>query len=224
MLLLDEFDGVRYGLLEQEDVAEMARVIGEVFSRSDPLGVAIGMTAEDIEAFVLVFGAKAVAEGLTVIARVRSGALVGAMFSDDFGTPPPDLDDLPVSFAPVGALLERLDEDYRRTRSIVEGSHAHFNMLAVVPALSGRGIAQRLVKLGMENAARRGYRFALTEANGPLSQHIFRKLGFQERHMVSYKDFRFDDRPVFAAIESTRGIMLMEADITSEPGACGSLC
>jgi hypothetical protein len=37
--------------------------------------------------------------------------------------------------------------------------------------------------------------------------------------MVSYKDFRFDDRPVFAAIESTRGIMLMEADIQSQPGA-----
>ena len=74
MVLLDEFDGNRYGLLEHEDVAEMARVIGHVFSRSDPLGVAIGMAADDIEAFVLVFGAKAVAEGLTVIARGRSGA------------------------------------------------------------------------------------------------------------------------------------------------------
>jgi hypothetical protein len=87
MLLLDEFDGIRYGLLAHEDVAEMARVIGQVFSRSDPLGVAIGMKAEDVEAFVLVFGTKAVAEGLTVVARGRSGALVGAMFSDDFGTP-----------------------------------------------------------------------------------------------------------------------------------------
>jgi ribosomal protein S18 acetylase RimI-like enzyme len=219
MLLLDEFDGIRYGLLAHEDVAEMARVIGQVFSRSDPLGVAIGMKAEDIEAFVLVFGTKAVAEGLTVVARARSGALVGAMFSDDFGTPPPDLDALPVSFAPVGALLERLDEEYRRTRSIGEGSHAHFNMLAIVPELSGRCIAQKLVELGMENAARRGYGFAVTEANGPISQHIFRKLGFQQRHLVSYKDFRFNDRPVFAAIESTRGIMLMEADIQSQLGA-----
>ena len=213
MLLLDESDGVRYGLLEHEDVAEMARVIGHVFSHSDPLAVAIGMRAEDIEAFVLVFGAKAVAEGLTVIARVPSGALVGAMFSDDFGTPPPDLEGLPVSFAPVGALLERLDDDYRRSRSIAEGSHAHFNMLAVVPTLSGRGIAQTLVELAMENAARRGYRFAVTEATGPVSQHIFRKLGFKERHVVAYEDFRFDGRPVFAAIGSTQGIMLMEAEI-----------
>jgi len=48
---------------------------------------------------------------------------------------------------------------------------------------------------------------------------MFRKMGFQERHMVSCKDLRFDDHPVFAAIESTRGIMLMEADIRSQAGA-----
>jgi hypothetical protein len=59
----------------------------------------------------------------------------------------------------------------------------------------------------------------LTDANGPLSQHNFRKLGFQERLMASCKDFRFDDRPVLAAIESTRGIMLVEADLQSQAGA-----
>jgi hypothetical protein len=53
----------------------------------------------------------------------------------------------------------------------------------------------------------------VTEANGPVSQHIFRKLGFREQFVVSYQDFRFEDRPVFASIESTKGIMLMEADI-----------
>ena len=213
MLLLTELDEIRYGLPESEDLAEMAQVIGEVFSRFDPLGVAIGMTAEELQAFVVVFGPKAVAEGLTIIARERSGRLVGAMFSDDFATPPPDLENLPVSFAPVGALLESLDEEYRHTQTIVVGSHAHLNMLAVLPARAGMGIAQNLVKICMENAAKRGYRFAVTEANGPVSQHIFRKLGFRERFTVSYKDFRFDDRPVFASIESTKGTMLMEANI-----------
>ena len=213
MLLLTELDQIHYGLLENEDLPEMAQVIGEVFSRFDPLGVAIGMSKEELQAFVLVFGAKAVAEGLTIIARERSGRLVGAMFSDDFATPSPDLENLPMSFAPVGALLENLDEEYRRTQAIDVGSYAHFNMLAVLPAQTGRGIAQNLVKLCMKNAGKCGYRFAVTEANGPVSQHIFRKLGFRERFMVSYKDFRFDDRPVFASIESTQGIMLMEANL-----------
>ena len=213
MRLLTELHEIRYGLLECEDLAEMAQVIGEVFSRSDPLGVAVGMTQAELEAFVLVFGDKAVAEGLTIIARERSNRMVGAMFSDDFAAPPPDLTNLPASFAPVGALLESLDEEYLRTQTIGEGSHAHLNMLAVLPAFSGMGIAQNLVKVCLENAARRGYRVAVTEANGPVSQHIFRKSGFRERFMVSYQEFRFEDRPVFASIDSTNGIMLMEANI-----------
>jgi ribosomal protein S18 acetylase RimI-like enzyme len=141
------------------------------------------------------------------------------MFSDDFGTPPPALDGLPESFAPVDALLDSLDDDYRRTRTIVEGSHAHFNMLAVAPASSGRGIAQRIVELSLAHAAGRGFRFAFTEATGRASQHIFRKLGFQERHTVAYEDFRFDGRPVFASIDSTVGIVLMEAGLRSQSGA-----
>ena len=213
MLLITEFDEIRYGILENQDLAEMAQVIGEVFSRGDPLGVAIGMTAEEIRAFVMVFGAKSVAEGLTIIARERSGELVGAMFSDDFGTPPPDLGNLPESFAPVGALLEILDEEYHATQTVNIGSHAHLVMLAVSPAMSGKGIAQNLVRLCMENAAKRGYQFAVTEATGPVSQHIFHKLGFHECFMVSYKEFRFHDEPVFASIESTKGTMLMEANL-----------
>lgn len=215
MQFMAELDGIRYGRLEEIDLAEMAQTIGGVFSEFDLLGVAIGLTAEEIQASVLVFGPKAIAEGLTVIARDHSGRLVGAMFSDDFGTPPPDLRNLPERLAPVGVLLDSLDEEYRRTQTIVVGSHAHLNMLAVLPSVSGRGIAQTLVRISLENAAKRGYRFAVTEANGPVSQHIFRRFGFRERCTVSYKDFRFDGRPVFASIETTKGTMLMDCDIPS---------
>ena len=210
MQVLAERNDIRYGLLEEVDLAEMARTIGDVFSQSDPLAVAAHITTEEIQAFVSMFGPKAVAEGLTVIARDRSGKLVGAMFSEDFGTPTPHLEHLPESFAPVGALLDSLDAAYRLTQSIVVGSHAHLVMLAVFSSLSGRGIAQNLVKLCLENAAKRGYRLAVTEATGPISQHIFRKLGFRERLIASYKDFRFDDQPVFESIEIARGTILMD--------------
>jgi hypothetical protein len=46
-----------------------------------------------------------------------------------------------------------------------------------------------------------------------MKQHIFRKLGFQERFTVPYKEFFFEGKPVFASIESTIGIMLMEANL-----------
>jgi ribosomal protein S18 acetylase RimI-like enzyme len=166
MKLLKEIDGICYGVLENEELVEMAHVIGEAFGHSDPLGAAVGMTAKEIESFVLVLGPKAVEEGLTVIAQEEPGRIVGAMFSDDLSTPLPDLSGLPASFAPIGALLERLDEGYTHTRSIVTGSHIHLNMLAVLSDKAGMGIAQNLVRIAVENAARYGYQFAIAEANG----------------------------------------------------------
>src|SRR5512133_3362284 len=99
MQMLMDIGAIHYGLLENEDLAEMAHVISDAFSRFDPLGIAVGITAEEINDYILTFGPKAVAESLTVIARDHSSQLVGAMFSDDFATPPPDLTTLPESFA-----------------------------------------------------------------------------------------------------------------------------
>src|SRR5512145_2587858 len=118
------------------------------------------------------------------------------MFSDAFGTPLPDLQNLPESFAPVDALLENLDEQYQYTQTVIAGSHAHFNMLAVLPDMAGSDVAQNLVKICIQNAANCGYRFAITEANGPVSLDIFRKLGFQMRFTVPYKDFLLEGEPV----------------------------
>jgi hypothetical protein len=72
-------------VLEDQDLDEMAQLIGDAFSHSDPLGVAEGMSAEELAEFVRLFSAKALAEGLLVIARDASGRLTGAMFSGDMG-------------------------------------------------------------------------------------------------------------------------------------------
>ena len=117
MRILTELRGIQYGLLEREDVGDMARVLGDVFSRRDPPAIAVGMSAADIEGFVGIFGPKALAEDLTIVARNSSGELVGAMFAEDFGTPPPaDVTRAPASFAPVGALLDSLDDEYTEQR------------------------------------------------------------------------------------------------------------
>ena len=46
-----------------------------------------------------------------------------------------------------------------------------------------------------------------------MTQQIFRKLGFQERFTVPYKEFLFEGKPVFTSIESTIRIMLMEVNL-----------
>jgi len=182
------------GLLEDEDVAEMARVIGHVFSRSDPLGVAIGMTAEDIEAFILVFGVRRRPKGWTVIARGAFGSVgrsdVLRRLRNTTARPRRSPRELRPRRCSPGTPGRRLPTDsvHRRGQPCSlqhAGRRAH--------AL-GTGIAQKLVRA--RHGERRPTRIPVRVHRGQrsVSQHIFRKLGFQERHVVAYADFHFEGR------------------------------
>jgi ribosomal protein S18 acetylase RimI-like enzyme len=211
MRVLAEVRGIKYGLLEREDIPGMARVLAEVFSQHDPPAIAAGMSITDIEEIVGIFGPKALAEGLTIVARNSSGELVGAMLTEDFGTPPPcGFAGAPARFAPIVALLESLDDEYRRTHSVVPGSHLHLFMVGVSNSFNGAGIAQTMITVCLTNGAEHGYRLAITEATGPVSQHIFRKLGFRELLTSSYRDFLHEGRHPFEPITQYGGTILME--------------
>jgi len=96
--------------------------------------------------------------------------LIGALLVEDFGTPPPEGPDQPVpAFAPIGALLESLEGQYRASRTIRAGTHLHLVMLAVTQRTTGRGVAHQLINTCLANGKRRGYSFAVTEATGSVS-------------------------------------------------------
>ena len=214
MKFLSDIRGIRYGLLQDEDVGEMSRLLAEAFSRYDPLAVAVGVSSEEIEGLVTLFGGKAVSEGLTILARAGTGEVVGAMLANDFASPqPPGIELVSSRFAPIGAILDSLDDEYRLTRTIVSGSHLHLFMLGVSAAFAGGGIAQSMIRISLENGAKRGYRFAVTEATGRVSQNIFRKLGFSEIQSALYKQFLHEGRRVFASIAGQEGTLLMERQI-----------
>ena len=87
-------------------------------------------------------------------------------------------------------------------------------MLGVADAFAGRGIAQELVRASLANGAQRGFRRAVTIATNPVSQHIFRKLGFAALATTSYADYRHDGKAVFASIADRGGPVAMARDIT----------
>ena len=211
-----EIDQIRYGILDRADVPEMAHVIAEAFSRYDPASVAVAMPYADLVKFVEVFGQRAPGDGLTIIARAQpSNAFVGAMLTDDFADPPPDgVDGASERFPPIGAMLETLDEQYRRAHPVRSGEILHLFMLAVMAEFGARGIAQTLVRIACENGVRKGYRRAVTESTGRVSQQVFRKLGFGERFRVNYREFEFEGRRVFASIDGHEGTLLMERLLT----------
>jgi GNAT superfamily N-acetyltransferase len=89
-------------------------------------------------------------------------------------------------------------------------------MLAVDAGRSGRGIAQELVRVCLENGRRKGYGRAVTEATGKISQQVFRKNAFAECFSVFYQQFLYEGAPVFASITEHERAILMEREFDGE--------
>ena len=212
-----EHKAIEYGVYAASDAEEMARLLGETFSRQDPPAVAVGLTPSEFEAFVRLLCPKAAVEGLTIVARhAVTRELVGALLTEDSASALLDgMDGLSPKFEPIFNILGQLDTEYRGDRAVRPGESLHLFLLGVAESVAGRGVAQRLVSACLEHGARKGYRLAVTEATNKVSQHIFRKLGFAERVRRSYQSHRFDGRAVFASIAEHGGPILMDRSLAS---------
>ena len=209
---LPKFD---YSLATTADTDEIVDLLARVFSESEPPAVAMGLTFVDMKQFLGVVAPEIVSASLTVIARERdSGELAGVLLTDDFAQPPRlDHAQLSSRFAPIFSMLEELDEQFRMERTVLPGECMHLFMLGVDGRFAGCGIAKAMVAACLENGMQKGYRTAITEATGKVSQQVFRKNGFVERFTVSYRDFRYEGKPVFSDIREHDGAMLMEKSL-----------
>ncbi|HEV8482622.1 MAG TPA: GNAT family N-acetyltransferase [Blastocatellia bacterium] len=206
-----------YGVYTAQDADEMARLLGEVFSRRDPPAMAAGLTTSEFETFVRLFCPQAAVEGLTVVARnAGTRKLVGALLTEDSASALPDgMDQLSPKFEPIFDILGQLDAEYRAGRPPSPGESLHLFLLGVAESVAGRGVAQHLVTTCLEYGARKGYQLAVTEATNKVSQHIFRKLGFADRVRRSYFNHRFAGRAVFESIAEHGGPILMDRSLAS---------
>jgi len=203
---------IEYSVYSDQDESAMALLLAETFTRRDPPAVAVGLTSPEFEAFVRMWCPKAAAELLTVIARYSdTGELAGALLAEDSASEPPDeVPSLSPKFEPIFDILGQLDTEYRANRTLRPGESIHLFLLGVAESAAGRGVAQELVAACLAQGISRGYRLAITEATNPVSQHIFRKLGFAERVRRSYAAHRFQGHAVFAAIGEQGGPILMD--------------
>jgi GNAT superfamily N-acetyltransferase len=208
-------ESMDYDVAKQSDSREIVRLLASVFSESEPPAVAMGLSFRDMEKFLRLFTPGAIAEGLTVVARRSdTGKLGGVLLTDDFAAPPAlDLKRISAKFRPIFSMLETLDEEYSRGKTISAGDCLHLFMLGVDGEFVGRGIAQGLVKACLDNGIRKGYRMAVTEATGIVSQRVFRKQGFVDRFSVPYREFTFEDKRVFDSIQRHECAILMEKSL-----------
>jgi ribosomal protein S18 acetylase RimI-like enzyme len=213
MKALCEVQGVRYELFDMGALDETALRVAEAFSRYEPMSVARGVPVTEFVEFVKLLGPKAQQEELTVLARDQeTGQVIGALITDDFASAPPEgMERLGENFAPIFALLGELDERYKQGRSFHPGEYLHLFMIAVDHQHQGRKVAHNLIRSCLENGIRKGYRTAVAEATGVISQHLFRnKFGFVDRFEVPYKTFVYQGRRVFDPIKEPAGTILMD--------------
>jgi GNAT superfamily N-acetyltransferase len=207
---------VIYALFTESDTSDMARLLGQVFSRRDPPAVAVGLSGAEFEEFVQLFCPKAAAEELTIIARsAATGDMIGALLAEDSSSAPPEtLSQVSTKFNPIFDILGQLDAEYREGRPPVQrGEWIHLFLLGVADDFLGKGLAQQLVAACLENGVRKGYRLAVTEATNKISQHVFRKQGFSERVKRSYTDHVFDGHAFFRSIADQGGPILMDKEL-----------
>jgi ribosomal protein S18 acetylase RimI-like enzyme len=206
---------LEYSVATKSDSDDVIRLIARVFSESEPPAVAMGLSFDDMKQFLQLVVPSVIPDGITVIARANdTGKLAGVMLCDDFASPPAlDLNQISPKFLPILSMLEELDSQFRRAKTILPGQFLHLFMLAVDGGFAGQGVGQGMVQACVENGARKGYRSGVTEATGRVSQHIFRKNGFADRFSLSYCDFRYDDKLAFTSIQEHEKAILMERSL-----------
>jgi ribosomal protein S18 acetylase RimI-like enzyme len=208
-------DVVNYDIANPSDTDDVVRLLARVFSESEPPAVAMALSIADLEQFLGLVVPVIVPNALSVTARrAGGGELAGVLFTGDFATPFDfDLALVSPKFLPIFSMLDTLDEQFRQGRNISPGQYLHLFMLAVDRRSAGQGIGQGMVQTCLENGLRKGYRAAVTEATGKISQHIFRKNGFAERFSVAYRTFTYENRAVFASIQDHERAILMDRPI-----------
>jgi len=204
-------DPIRCELLKRNDARQLVHLIARTLCADEPLCVASGLLAPDVERFLEGASEQLLSDGLTMVARDGgTGKLAGALIAEDFVSPlPMEPENLSPKLQPILSLIARMRDDYRQERTLSSGQHLHVLMLATDRRYRGRGVAQRLVAAIVENGLELGFRHAVTEATGVVSEHVFRKAGFIERLRIPYASFRRDSATPFASIQTHESAILM---------------
>ncbi len=208
---------IAYTVFSPADTEEVAELLAHAFSSREPIALAVGIIAAEFAAFVRLQLHAIETQALTVVARRSdTGEMVGALLAEDGASnSDAELDRLGEKFAIVAGILGRLIETCGGAPS-PRGEMLHLFLLGVTDRAQGMGVGQQLVAACLANGASKGYRLASAECTGRASQHVFRKLGFEDRGMIAYADHEFNGRRIFASIAEHGGPILMEKTLLPE--------
>ncbi|QDL10592.1 hypothetical protein DP113_24135 [Brasilonema octagenarum UFV-E1] len=210
---LRKTERLQYDIFEMESLDATATMVAQSFIHSDPMAIVQKFSIREFAHFVRQLCVGVAEQGLTIVAKNhQNNEVVGVVIAGDFVTD----SSLKIEkfgedkFQPIMELFEQLQTQYMLGKQIDKNEYLHLHMLAVAPEYRGEKIAHSLVKICVENAANAGYRIAFAEAANSISQHVFKNCGFVAHHEILYKQYTYDNVPIFGSIEGHSGTILMD--------------
>ncbi|MDO1447296.1 GNAT family N-acetyltransferase [Rhodocytophaga aerolata] len=212
MLITSVKNAIIYEILTEKDYEGTVLCAASTFVAGEPMVTVLDIAKKDFLYFSEIFVRKAIADGLSVIAKdAVTGQVVGCMISEDFVTDPPQgIELVAPSLGPIFHMLGTLDERYKEHHSVKQGEIYHQFMLGVLSTYAGKGIGHRLTIESERLAKAKRYKAIMCEVTGPVSQHIFlNQLGYKEVDAIAYHDFVYEGQHIFKHITACESCKLI---------------
>lgn len=217
MQMLSEIENIQYQVFDISMLSGTANVVAKAFCTNEPMTVCQKISVQNLIHFIELLGSKAEQEKLTIVAIDKTTEqIVGVALTDDFGLAPPSgMEIISESFLPIFSLLDKLAEQYQENKTINPGEYLHIAMVAVDEKYKNKHIAYNLVQTCLKNGIKKGYKIALAEVTGSISQHLFKNnCDFVERFKINYKTFTYNGKQVFETIDVPIDAILMDKRLT----------
>jgi len=203
-------------LLEDFHIIKASECLAKAFLK-EPMAETLKISYNMMREFCLKVVSKAAKESkLSVVAiGPLNEQIVGVCINKDLLDPPINEDDLVnKKFYPIFELLDELDNRYRKENKINPNEMFHTLMIAVDSNSKSKNISSSLLEASFEIAKKRGYKKAIMEATGPISQHIaINKFGYKEFTSIKYSDYQFKNNYVFKHITNAPSCKLLTKEL-----------
>jgi ribosomal protein S18 acetylase RimI-like enzyme len=130
---------------------------------------------------------------------------------EDFVTELPEgIENISSNFNPIIALLCELDDPFKIENNVVPGQYLHMFMGGVYKEYAGSGIASGMTQFIEGHAKSKGFKGAVGEVTGPISQHVYiKQLGYKEISAIDYSNFKFEGENIFQNINECKSCILI---------------
>ena len=208
-----EENEIVYEILQEKDIQQTINCLVDVFPSAEPMFRSLKVTPTDFYPLAEKICQKAVAEGLSHIAKdPATSEVAGFIISEHLSHESEEEihKNIPQKFEVFSQVLKELHQQYEMEKKLVNSKIFHIFLLGGREQYRGKKIGNKLFEKNLNMATQAGFSKAIVEATGKISQHISRKYGFEDRVSLDYQTYEYKGVKVFEGIKEHQSCILME--------------